>query len=67
MTGTEPTPHRRVMRIYVVQLFQEPDGALHGRVTDPATMRQWVFRDLGDLPRILRLWMEGPPAASSEG
>ncbi|WP_322802507.1 hypothetical protein [Thermoflexus sp.] len=66
MTGMEPVPQRRIVRIYVVQLFQEPDGALYGRVTEPATMRQWIFRDLGDLPRILRLWMEGPPVATSE-
>lgn len=65
MAGIEPVSHRRLVRVYVVQVFQDPDGAVYGRVTEPATMRQWVFRDLADLPRILGQGAEGPSEAPS--
>ncbi|QWK10942.1 MAG: hypothetical protein KNN16_01400 [Thermoflexus hugenholtzii] len=63
MAGIEPVSHRRLVRVYVVQVFQDPDGAVYGRVTEPATMRQWVFRNLADLPRILGQAVEGPSEA----
>ncbi len=63
MAGIEPMSHRRLVRVYVVQVFQDPDGEIYGRVTEPATMRQWVFRNLADLPRILGQAAEGPSEA----
>ena len=59
MAGIESASHRRLVRVYVVQVFQDPDGEIYGRVTEPATMRQWVFRDLADLPGILGQGVEG--------
>lgn len=66
MTHTEPGSKRWIVRTYVVQIFQDPNGWTHGRVTEPATMRQWVFRDLAELPGILGREAGGPSETEGE-
>lgn len=53
MPDLETAPTRRNFRIYVIRLVHNADGEIQGQVTEPATMRRWVFHGFAELQQIL--------------
>lgn len=53
MSDLEMTPTMRNVRVYVIRLVRNAEGEIQGQVTEPATMRRWVFQGFAELRRIL--------------
>ncbi|HXF70750.1 MAG TPA: hypothetical protein VNK89_13195 [Thermoflexus sp.] len=53
MSDIEMIPTMRNLRVYVIRLVHNNQGEIQGQVTEPATMRRWVFHGFAELRRIL--------------
>ncbi|MCS6964573.1 hypothetical protein [Thermoflexus sp.] len=53
MTISEPSPRPHGVRVYILRLRYEPDGRMHGHLTDPVSMRRWTFEEFEGLRKIL--------------
>lgn len=53
MPDLETAPTMRNVRVYVIRLVRSAEGEIQGQVTEPATMRRWVFQGFVELRRIL--------------
>jgi len=62
MPASPSFPEPRSVRVYILRLRREPDGALAGQITDPSTMRRWAFRGFEELRQLLEtMEPETPP------